>query len=104
MRDGEILFVDSISLEAPKTKEAKSILEKLSSIKGFEMLLKKKKNSAIIFDTELNENNIKSFANFKNIKTEEFRKINPLDILNYKYLVITKPAESIELLSNKLNK
>ncbi len=103
-KDGEIIFVDSISLEAPKTKEAKSILDALASVKGFEMLTKKKNNSAIIFDTELNQNNIKSFANISNVRTEEFRKINPLDILNYKYLVITKPEESIELLSNKLNK
>ncbi len=104
MRDGEILFVDQISLAEPKTKEAKNILTNFSKIKGFENILTKKKNSAIIFDVEKNDNNIKSFANFKNIKTEEFRKINPLDILNYKYLVIVNPEKSIELLSAKLNK
>lgn len=98
------MFVDKLSMTTPKTKEARTILEKLSKISGFEMLLAKKKNSALILNTETNENNIKSFANFQNIKTEEMRKINPLDLLTYKHVVIVNPAESIELLTNKLNK
>ena len=68
------------------------------------MLLAKKKNSALILNTEMNTNNLKSFANFKNIKTEEMRKINPLDLLTYKHVVIVNPAESLELLTNKLEK
>jgi len=104
LKDGEIMFIDKMSMEEPKTKEARKILEKLSKISGFEMLLAKKKNSALILNTEVNKNNIKSFANFKNIKTEEMRKINPLDLLTYKHILIVNPAESIELLTNKLNK
>ncbi len=103
MRDGEIIFVDKFSLDVPKTKEARTILEKLSTVKGFEMILAKKKNSALILNTEINENNIRSFKNFNNIKTEEMRKINPLDLLTYKYLVIVNPVEAIELLSVKIN-
>ncbi len=102
LRDGEIIFVDSISLDEPKTKKAKEILENLSKVNGFENLIKKKKNSAIFFDTEVNKNNIRSFSNFGNIKTEELRKINPLEILNYKYLIINNPSDSIELLKSKL--
>lgn len=104
MRDGEIMFVDAMSLDSPKTKDARIILEKLSTVKGFEMLLSKKKNSALILNTEVNGNNVKSFANFKNIKTEEMRKINPLDLLTFKHVIIVNPVESIELLTNKLKK
>lgn len=103
-RDGEIIFVDKIVLKEAKTKDAKNVLENLSKVKGFEMLLKKKNNSALIVNSEINENNVRSFSNFQNIKTEEMRKINPLDLLNYKYVVIVNPKDSIELLSNKLNK
>ena len=102
LKDGEILFVDKISLEDKKTKKAKEILENFSKIKGFEKILSKKKNSALILNTEFNENNIKSFANFSNIKLDELRKINPLDLVNYKYLVIVKPEESVSFLQSKI--
>ena len=102
LKDGEIMFVDSLSMDSPKTQEAKNILENLSGVKGFEMLLKKRKNSALIVNTENNSNNLKSFSNFSNISLEELRKMNPLDLLNYKHLVIVNPAESIELLKSKL--
>lgn len=103
-RDGEIIFVDKMDLKEAKTKDAKNILENLSKVKGFEMLLKKKNNSALVVNSQVNQNSIRAFANFANIKTEETRKINPLDLLNYKYLVIVNPKDSVELLSNKLNK
>ena len=56
-RDGEIIFVDKIVLKEAKTKDAKDVLENLSKVKGFEMLLKKKNNSALIVNSEINENN-----------------------------------------------
>jgi ribosomal protein L4 len=68
------------------------------------MLLNKKNNSALILNSEMNENNVRSFSNFQNIKTEEMRKINPLDLLNFKHVIIVNPKDSVELLSNKLNK
>ncbi len=101
MKDGEILFVDSLNFESPKTKEAKSFLENISKISGFETILTKKKNSAIIANTELNQNNIKSFSNFSNIKTEEFRKLSPLDLLNSKYLIIVNPEAAMAILEAK---
>ena len=101
MRDGEVLFVDSLDFESPKTKLAKDFLEKVSGLKGFENILTKKKNSAIIANTELNQNNIKAFANFSNIKTEEFRKLSVLDLLNNKYLIVINPKVAMETLEAK---
>lgn len=101
MRDGEVLFIDSLSFDSPKTKLAKDFLENISKIKGFEDIITKKKNSAIIANTELNQNNVKAFSNFSNIKTEEFRKLSTLDLLNNKYLVIVNPAAAMEILEAK---
>jgi len=101
MRDGEVLFVDSLNFDSPKTKLAKDFLEAVSKISGFENILTKKKNSAIIANTELNQNNVKSFSNFSNIKTEEFRKLSPLDLLNSKYLIIVNPKMAMEILEAK---
>lgn len=104
LKDGEIIFVDSVSFETPKTKQAVEMLKDLSKVKGFENILTKNKNSALITNTELNQNNVKSFANLANVKTDELRKLNVLDLLKYKYLVISNPKETLELLASKLNK
>ncbi len=102
LRDGEILFVDEFKFEVPKTKEAQGVLNKLSEIKGLEDIVTKKNNSAFIALGSRDENVEKSFSNFGNIEIGELRSINSLDILGCKYLVITKPQESIEFLASKL--
>ena len=103
-RDGEILFVDNISLKEAKTKEAKGILENLSKIKGFEMILNKKKNSSYLALNGRDKNAEKGFNNFGNIFVNEVRNLNPLDILKYRYLIITQPKESLAFLESKMVK
>ena len=46
-KDGEVVFLDDISLKAPKTKEAKNVLVSLSKIKEFGGI-KRKNNAAFI--------------------------------------------------------
>jgi len=87
-RDNEILFLDSLALENPKTREAKAVVLDLATIKGFEKLATKPKNAAIIAMNEKGDNAVKGFNNFGNIAIEEYRNINPLMALNCKYLVI----------------
>lgn len=95
LRDGEILLVDNLKFSAPKTKEALGTLTSLSKIKGYETLITKKKNSAYLAVGENDENVKKSFANISNIKLDEVRNLNPLDLLTYKYIVIENPEKSI---------
>ncbi len=95
-KDGEILFVDSLKFEKPKTKEAKSILSNLSKVKGYETLSTKKFNTAIIALEKKSDLVQKSFNNFGNISVEEFRNINPVSILNHKYIIISNPEESLK--------
>jgi len=101
LKDGEIIFLDSASMDAPKTAEAKGLLNTLASA-GFEDLATKRKNAALITNTEVNTNLVKSFANLGQVKTEEFRKLNILDALQYKYLVIINPSDSVDALSAKV--
>ncbi len=103
MRENEILFVEDIKLKEPKTKEVKSLLENLSKVKGFEMILDKKKNSTYFAINERDINIERSFNNMGNVFVNEVRNLNPLEVLKYKYLVITKPKESLEFLESKLN-
>ncbi len=97
-RDGEILFIDSLSFAAPKAKDAKVVLGALSKVKGFEKLATKPKNAALIALDKKESSVVKSFGNFGNVQIEDLRTINPLSALNHKYIVITNPAESLAAL------
>ncbi len=101
LKDGEIIFVDNISTSEPKTVEAKKALDTLSKIKGYEKLTTKKKNTAMLLLNERDINTAKSFRNFSNIYVEEFRNINPINLLTYKYLIITKPEDAVKFLESK---
>jgi len=101
MKDGEVLFVDSITFEAPKATLAKGILEKLGGISGFEALTSKKHNAAFIALAEKDVNAQKSFSNFGNVKVGEVRNLNPVDALKYKHIIIASPEESVKELEKR---
>ncbi len=103
LRDGEIMFVDSLSFAAPKTKEAKEVLASLGGIKGFEKLANKKNNAAFIAVPKKEAALVKSFGNFGNVLVDELRNINPVTALNYKYLIIASPKDSLKVIENKLS-
>ncbi len=96
MRDGEVLFLDDIKMAEIKTKEAKNIVGTIGSIKGFERMAGKKKNSMMIAIPKKDKNVEKSFQNFNNMTVIESRNLNPVDILNYKYLAIVNPEEYVK--------
>ena len=102
-KNNEIIFVDSISFAEPKTKEAQSIFTALGTVKGYEMLAKRRRNRAYIAIDENDTLTKKSFANFSNVKTDEMRNLNPLDLLKYKYVIIENPEVSLKVLEAKLN-
>ncbi len=97
-KDGEILFIDSLSFATPKAADAKSTLLAFSKIKGFEKFATKPRNVAILSVDKKTPTLTKSFKNFGNLEVEEFRTINPVSLLNHKYLVIANAAESLKSL------
>ena len=101
LKDCEILFVDSLSFGEPKTKEARGILEGLSKIKGYEGVLKKKNNAALILSPENSAPLKRSFNNIGNVKVEEARNVNPVAALTYKYLIIVDPKQSVDIIGKK---
>jgi large subunit ribosomal protein L4 len=101
-RDGEVLFIDSLSFSAPKTTEAKSALVSLAKNNGFEKLSTKPKNAAFIALATKNVNVEKSFRNIGSVDVEEVRNANLLDILNHKFIIIENPVESMKVLENKI--
>jgi large subunit ribosomal protein L4 len=103
LRDGEIVFVDDFSFDEPKASQAKEVLAKVAKASGEEMLSDKKRNAAYITTDEHDLNTYRSFANFGNVKVDEFRNLNPIDMLRYKYLVIENPQEAITQLEARIN-
>lgn len=100
-KNGEVLFLENMTFAAPKTVEAKKTLAMLASIKGFEKLATKRVNAMYLALATKDEKVRKSFNNFGNVAVEELRNINPLVLAQYKYVVITNPAESLAALSPK---
>ncbi len=103
-RDGQVLFVDDLGMRAIKTNEAKNILSSLSKIDGYKYLLSKKKNSAYIALSEKDTTTEKSFRNFGNLVVDEIRNINPVDLMKYKYVVISNPDKGLPQIAEKLAK
>lgn len=99
LRDGEVLFAESVSFDKPKTKEAQAYLNSLAKIAGYEKLVYKTGKRAILALPAKDENVEKSFRNIKSSSLMEVANLNPLDLLNYKYLVVLNPEKGLEALS-----
>ena len=80
VNDEKFVVVDEISFEAPKTKTAVEMLDKLDSAK------------ALIITKDKNENLVLSARNIPGVDTAISTSINVYDILNHDALVITKDA------------
>lgn len=81
VEDNELILLDSLSMEAPKTKEIVSILKNL----------RVDKKSLIVMASK-NENVEKSARNIPGVKVTYVNILNVYDILNYDNLIITKEA------------
>lgn len=95
LRDSEILFLDKIILSEPKTKEANVVIKSLSNIKNFEKLAGKKKNRAILALPKKDGDIARGFRNLPGLQISQFKDLNALDLMNYKYLIITEPKEAL---------
>ena len=79
--DGELMVLEQLKLDEPKTKEMVRILTAL----GVD-------SSALIATSEPEENVVKSARNLPGIKTIPASLLNVIDILSYKMLLMTEAA------------
>jgi len=100
-KDGEILFVDSFSLSGIKTKKALEVIKNLSKVLGFKPIATSKKAKVLTAFWGRNEKTEKSFRNLPQLEIVFLKNLNPLDVLNYKYLLIENPEESIKFLESR---
>lgn len=100
-KDGEIIFVDSLGLSAPKTAAAKSMLVALS--KDFTKL-QARHNAALVAVPEKTDAAQKSFQNIASVGFESVANLNPVSVLKYKYLIVENPEASIKIVEKRVSK
>jgi large subunit ribosomal protein L4 len=103
MKDGEIVFVDSFSIEKPSTATAKKALVALSK-NGFEKLNAPKRNAALVAFADTKESSVKSFRNLGNVAWAAVRDLNPVVVLKHKVLVIENPEAAVAILATRASK
>lgn len=82
VQENEMIVLEDLSLEAPKTKEM------IKMINAFEV------KKALIVTAESNENVYKSARNIPGVTVVPVNNINVYDLLKYEKLIITKDAVS----------
>jgi len=100
LKDGEILFVDSLAVSEIKTKSAVAIVNNLSKVGKFK-LAKSSKPKILMALYERSSKTEKSFRNISTLEIVFLKNLNPLDVLNHKYLLIENPVESVKFLESR---
>ncbi len=102
LRDGEVIFLDTLAFPEPKAKQAKDALIALSGIKGMETLATKRANAALLVIPGRNESTEKSFRNFGNVVLGQAKDINPVEILSHKYVIVADAEAVIDVLATRV--
>ena len=100
--DGEMIFVEALQFAAPKAAEAKKSFVAIAKGSGNDAMATKRKNAALVVLAERDENAELSFRNFGHIAVKPVKDINPVDLLTYKYIVMTEPAKALATLESRI--
>lgn len=81
VEEKEIIVLDELKFDAPKTKEMVKVLENIKAGK-----------KALIVMAEKDENVIRSAANIPGVRTELVSTMNVYEIINHPSFIVTKDA------------
>ncbi len=101
LADGEIIFVDTFGIEAPKTALAKKAIDSLAAALGAPKLSSKKRNAALVALAHPEEHAFKSFRNLGNVSSVSVRDLNPVSVLGHSYIVIENPEAALAILGHR---
>ena len=100
--DGEVVFVDTLKFDVPKTATAKSAIESLAKASDHKDLVTKKNNAALIVLSARDEAAEKSFRNIGNLVVAQAKDVSSLDLLTYKYVVVADPDATLATLKGRV--
>ena len=98
--DSEIVFLDALTFDAIKAKDARALLTNLGSVA--KTLPNKRKNAALIVLSLRDSVIEKSFQNFGNVLVRQVKDVNPVDLLTYKYVIFANAESAVKLLTARV--
>ncbi len=101
LKDEEIIFVDTLVIAKINTKAGAEVMQNLAKATGAKPLANSKKPRVLVALFDRNEKIEKSFRNLPQLEIVFLKNLNPLDVLNYQYLLIENPTESIKFLESR---
>lgn len=101
LKDGEILFVENLTMPSIKTKDAVKVVQNLAKISDWKTVDASKKPRILTAIFGRNDKTEKSFRNIPQLEIVFLKNLNPFDVLNYKYLLIENPVESVKFLESR---
>lgn len=101
--DEEVVLVEKLDFSEPKTQTAKDIMANIAKVTELPQISDKKSNAALIVLGSRDEAVEKSFRNFSNLAVVQAKDVNLLEILTYKYLIISEPDAVLETLSARIS-
>lgn len=100
-KDGEIIFVEDLSMPNIKTKSALAVMKSLAKGTGVKALETSKNKRVLTALFGRNEKTEKSFRNIPSLEIAFLKNLNPLTVLNYQYLLIEHPEEAVKFLASR---
>lgn len=97
-KDGELIFVDSLVMETPKTASARAAFLALG--KNF-VGLGRRRNAALVVLPAAHKATQRSFSNFSNVEVSTVGSLNPAAVLGKKYVIFADPDTAINTLLQK---
>jgi len=101
--DGEIFFIDALSLKEPKTKNASAVLKHFSSVNKIDTFGGSSGRRVLIVFSSHDKILEKSFRNIPQVSFEEVRNLNPVLLLKNKYVIFINPKDGLKILGNRLS-
>ena len=102
LRDGQILFVDGFDKVTGKTKDMKETFTGFEKVSGFETINTQKHNNIFMTSPDVSEELKNGTKNFVHVTLQDIKNLNVVDVMNFRYLVISNPEKTVEFLQTKL--
>lgn len=100
--DSEMIFLGDLAMTEPKAALGKTILKAIATGTGKIDLATKRKNAAVLVLAKRDEAVELSFRNFGNIEVMQAKDINPVDLLTYKYVIVSNPTDTLSILEKRV--
>lgn len=101
LKDGEIIFVDTLAMDAFSTKSAQGVLSALAKGTKISRLADSKNIASLLLLPTADKKTVKSFGNISSVEVEQWKNLNPLMALSRKYMIIGGAEEAIAFFAGK---